>query len=108
MLANNFRLFQETEDKLKRFKKQTGISPNISSRIAFFSSIESGYRYTVDENKPDGSMNLNNSIWFGEYELLFETMLKDLYPELNEDLLVKAWATHVKHGENSLNIQSKL
>ncbi|WP_156506441.1 DndE family protein, partial [Oleiphilus sp. HI0117] len=43
MLPNNFRLFQDTEDKLKKLKTKTGITPNISARIAFFCSIEHGY-----------------------------------------------------------------
>lgn len=103
MLPNNFKLFQETEDKLKRLKKKNGLSPNIAARIAFFKSVESGYRYSEDENKPDGSMALNNSIWFGEYELLFETLLRDLYPRLDEDSFFKAWAAHVKHGEGTLD-----
>lgn len=98
MLPNNFKLFQETEDKLKRLKKKNGMSPNIAARIAFFKSVESGYRYSEDKKKPDGSMALNNSIWFGEYELLFETLLKELYPNLDEQHLSSAWANHVRQG----------
>ena len=98
MLPNNFRLFQETEDKLKKLKTRTGITPNVAARIAFFSSVESGYQYILDDQRADGSLALNKTVWFGDYEALVDTLLRDLYPGLNDDELVRAWANHVRDG----------
>ena len=102
MLPNNFRLFQETEDKLKKLKTRTGVTPNVAARIAFFSSIESGYRYTQDDRRTDGSLALNKTVWFGNYEGLVDTLLRDLYPDFDDDGLVKAWASHVRDGEGGI------
>jgi len=104
MLPNNFKLFQATEDKFKKLKTKTGLTPNVSARIAFFSSIEGGYKYILDDQKPSGSLALSKTIWFGDYESLVETLLRDFYPDLDDESLVKAWASHVKHGESELSL----
>ena len=45
MLPNRMQLSKNTEEQLKKLKAQTGITPNISARIAFFRSIESGFTF---------------------------------------------------------------
>ena len=40
MLPNRMQLSKNTEEQLKKLKAQTGITPNISARIAFFKSVE--------------------------------------------------------------------
>ncbi|EPL3704364.1 DndE family protein [Morganella morganii] len=44
MLPNRLQLNNRVKDHLKRLKVSTGVSPNISSRIDFFRSVESEYR----------------------------------------------------------------
>ncbi|WP_156506354.1 DndE family protein, partial [Oleiphilus sp. HI0117] len=57
----------------------------------------------LDDQKTNGSLALSKSIWFGDYESLIETLLRDHYPDLDDESLVKAWASHVKHGESYLS-----
>ncbi|EBW5024608.1 DNA sulfur modification protein DndE, partial [Salmonella enterica subsp. enterica serovar Livingstone] len=45
MLPNRLQVNSRVEEQLKRLKSYTGLAPNISSRIAFFRSVESGYRF---------------------------------------------------------------
>ena len=66
MLPNRMQLTRQTEEQLKRLKTMTGITPNISARLAFYRSIESGFRYQIDERKLDGLLILEKSVWLGE------------------------------------------
>jgi len=80
----------------------TGVTPNISARLAFYRSIESGFRYQIDERKLDGSLVLEKSVWLGELEGITELLLKFTYPELNSKEMMNAWAAHVEDGIASL------
>lgn len=102
MLPNRMQLTSQTEDQLKRLKGYTGITPNISARLAFFRSIESGFHYQLDDRKLDGALVLDKVTWLGETVLATELLLKMNYPELNHRDLVKAWAAHVEEGISAL------
>jgi DNA sulfur modification protein DndE len=91
-------LTSQTEEQLKRLKGFTGITPNIAARLAFFRSIESGFRYKLDERKLDGSLVLDKATWLGETTLITELLLCMNYPELSQRHLTKAWAAHVEDG----------
>ena len=80
MLPNRMQLTRTTEDQLKRLKTMTGVTPNISARLAFYRSIESGFRYQINERKLDGSLVLEKSVWLGELEGITELLLKFIYP----------------------------
>ncbi|MFP2271663.1 DNA sulfur modification protein DndE [Enterobacter ludwigii] len=100
MLPNRMQLNHQTEEQLKRLKSYTGLTPNISARLAFFFSIESGFRYkensTID--KLDGSLVLDKITWLGETLQLTELTLKMLYPNYNEKEMHKIWVAHVQDG----------
>lgn len=98
MLPNRMQLTRQTEDQLKRLKNYTGVTPNISARLAFYRSIESGFRYQADEKKLDGLLVLEKSIWLGELEGITELLLKFTYPDLDAKEMMKAWAAHVEDG----------
>ncbi|MDY0924957.1 DNA sulfur modification protein DndE [Enterobacter sp. CFBP8995] len=104
MLPNRMQLNQQTEEQLKKLKGFTGINPNISARLAFFRSVESGFRYSpvTDQTKTDGSLVLDKITWLGETLQITELVLKLLYPELDQKLLVKAWAAHVEDGISAI------
>lgn len=108
MLPNRMQLTRQTEDQLKRLKITTGITPNISARLAFYRSIESGFRYQTNDKKLDGSLVLEKSIWFGELEGITELLLKFTYPELDSKELMKAWAAHVEDGIAALRNHKSL
>ena len=62
MLPNRICLTKVVEEQLKQLKIKTGVTPNVSARIAFFRSIESDYHYQPkDNNKPDGSQHASHS-----------------------------------------------
>ena len=103
MLPNRMNLNRTTEEQLKKLKQFTGISPNVSSRIAFYRSIESDFRYSAESAKKlDGSLVLDKVTWLGETQLVTELTLKLSYPELDEKGKMAAWAAHVEDGIASL------
>ncbi|KZY75029.1 DNA sulfur modification protein DndE [Oleiphilus sp. HI0068] len=102
MLPNRMNLDKSTEDNLKRLKQYTGITPNVSARIAFFRSVESGFEYTPSEKKLDGSLVLDKITWLGETAFVTEQVLKMKYPSLETKDLMSAWASHVEDGIASI------
>ena len=103
MLPNRMQLTKTVEEQLKRLKTYTDITPNVSARIAFFRSVESGFTFTkADEKKLDGSLVLDKITWLGETQLITEQVLKLKYPELEGKVLQSAWAAHVEDGIASL------
>lgn len=102
MLPNRMQLTRNTEEQLKRLKGFTGVTPNIAARLAFFRSVESGFRYQPTEVKLDGSLILDKYTWLGETALVTELLLKMIYPGLDKKELIKAWAAHVEDGISTL------
>jgi DNA sulfur modification protein DndE len=104
MLPNRMQLSRSTEEQLKRLKIYTGLTPNISARIAFFKSIESGFRYKVatSNQKLDGTLVLDKTTWLGETSQITELILKMTYQDLDDKELNKAWAAHVEDGIASI------
>lgn len=100
MLPNRMQLSRQTEEQLKKLKGYTGITPNVAARLAFFRSVESGFRYSPDgdSKKLDGSLVLDKITWLGETLQTTELMLKMLYPHMVQKDLIKAWAAHVEDG----------
>ncbi|EHB5528752.1 DNA sulfur modification protein DndE [Vibrio cholerae] len=98
MLPNRMNLTRTTEEQLKKLKGYTGITPNVSARIAFFRSIESDFRYQGQEAKLDGSLVLDKYTWLGETSDVTELVLKMYYPELDAKEYQQAWAAHVEDG----------
>ncbi|MBB1199019.1 DNA sulfur modification protein DndE [Enterobacteriaceae bacterium 89] len=104
MLPNRMQLSRQTEEQLKKLKAYTGVTPNVAARLAFFRSVESGFRYSAerDNKKLDGSLVLDKITWLGETLQATELILKMLYPKIEQKSLIKAWASHVEDGIASL------
>lgn len=102
MLPNRMNLTKTTEEHLKKLKGYTGITPNVSARIAFFRSIETDFRYNGQEAKLDGSLVLDKFTWLGETSDITELVLKMYYPELDSKQHQQAWAAHVEDGIASI------
>ncbi|HCG7229865.1 DNA sulfur modification protein DndE [Vibrio parahaemolyticus] len=102
MLPNRMNLTRSTEEQLKKLKGYTGITPNVSARIAFFRSIESDFRYQGQEAKLDGSLVLDKHTWLGETSDVTELILKMYYPRLDTKEYQQAWAAHVEDGIASI------
>ena len=109
MLPNRMQLNKTVEEQLKKLKGSTGITPNVSARIAFFRSIESDYTYQPEiAYKLDGSLVLDKFTWLGKTQLVTELLLKQKYPELEGKELQTAWANHVEHGIGALRNHKNL
>lgn len=108
MLPNRMQLTKQTEEQLKRLKIYTGITPNVSARIAFFRSVESGFRYQGDERKLDGSLVLDKITWLGDTAQVTELVLSMAYPTLDQKELTKAWAAHVEDGISNIRNNKNL
>lgn len=102
MLPNRLQINSRVEDQLRRLKNTTGIAPNISARIAFFRSVESGYRFDGENYKTDGKMSMDKATWLGDTSMATELVLKMLYPQLEGRTLMQAWAAHIEDGISSL------
>ncbi|MDM5099778.1 DNA sulfur modification protein DndE [Aeromonas salmonicida] len=102
MLPNRMQLTRQTEEQLKRLKANTGVTPNVAARLAFFRSVESDFRYHPDYKKLDGSLVLDKITWLGETLVVTELTLQMLYPNLDHKEWIKAWAAHVEDGIASL------
>ncbi|KHS71707.1 DNA sulfur modification protein DndE [Pectobacterium brasiliense] len=100
MLPNRMQLSRQTEEQLKRLKGYTGLTPNVAARLAFFRSVESGFRYTLqkDNIKLDGNLVLDKITWLGETMQITELTLEFLYPGVSTKEMLKAWAAHVEDG----------
>ncbi|MDE9456757.1 DNA sulfur modification protein DndE [Xenorhabdus bovienii] len=104
MLPNRMQLNRQTEEQLKKLKIYTGLTPNVSARLAFFRSVESDFRYSTerDNKKLDGALVLDKMTWLGETMQTTELVLKMLYPKLEQKEFIKAWAAHVEDGISAL------
>ncbi|GGA93430.1 DNA sulfur modification protein DndE [Agarivorans gilvus] len=102
MLPNRMNLTRSTEEQLKKLKGYTGITPNVSARIAFFRSIESDFRYRGQAAKLDGSLIMDKYTWLGDTSEITELVLKMYYPELDNKEYQQAWAAHVEDGIASI------
>nr|CDQ34591.1 DNA sulfur modification protein DndE [Virgibacillus halodenitrificans] len=98
MLPNRFSLLRQTEEKLKREKQRTGVSPNILARELFFKSVERGKINDTDQDFKAGQMALEKSVWLGDLENITEQIIKNLYGEIEKEEAAKKWALHVQHA----------
>ncbi len=104
MLPNRMQLSRQTEEQLKKLKGYTGITPNVTARLAFFRSVETEFRYSSEKNnkKLDGTLVLDKITWLGETLQTTELVLKMLYPKLDPKEMVIAWAAHIEDGIASI------
>ena len=99
MLPNRMQLSRAVEEQLKKLKANTGVTPNVSARIAFFRSIESDFRYRPEADyNTNGNLTLDKITWLGRTQAVTELLLQHNYPNLDGKQLQQAWAAHVEHG----------
>lgn len=108
MLPNRMQLNKQTEEQLKRLKANTGITPNVAARLAFFRSVETNFRYHPDHKKLDGNLILDKITWLGDTLVVTELTLQMIYPNLDHKEWIKAWAAHVEDGISSLRNHRKI
>lgn len=96
MLPNRFSLTQQTEEKLKREKLRSGVSPNILARELFFRSIENGVVTEPAKEIIFGKMMLEKTVWLGDLEHITEAIIKSYYGEVDKNKAARLWAIHVQ------------
>ncbi|MDT0628073.1 DNA sulfur modification protein DndE [Alteromonas sp. W364] len=109
MLPNRMQLNKSVEEQLKKLKSQTGITPNVAARIAFFKSIESNFKFQHDKNYLlNGTLVLDKFTWLGRTQVITELLLKQKYPDLDNRGLHAAWASHVENGSSNIRNHTSL
>lgn len=111
MLPNKMRISERALKSLMRLQGNTGLTPNVGARIAFFKSIEGSYRYRPDRDTIDTKgRELDKHSWLGNNPEIVEMLLKQMYPSLSNKELYNAWNKHVDDGasmvENTKNLSS--
>lgn len=75
MLPNRIKLSKRTTDKLRYLKSQTGLTPNILSRIAIMLAIkEGGDLSNAGVSDADGQ-ELNDATLFGDHIYLYDIII---------------------------------
>lgn len=89
MLPNQITLSQQATNKLQHIKSNTGITPNILSRIAIMLAIkDKGCIANTGVNDHNGQV-LSKSVLFGEYTEVYDVIINQYFYENNIDMPLK-------------------
>lgn len=76
MIPNRIKLSKKATDKLRYLKTQTGLTPNILSRIAIMLAIKEGSDLSNSGvGDMDGGQELNDTTLFGEYIYIYDVLI---------------------------------
>jgi len=99
MLPNKMKISESATNSLRRLQSNTGLTANIGARLAFFTSIERGFRFDPKKDTVEHSgRELDKHTWLGDHHVVTEQLLKETYPRLNKTQLHDAWAAHIDDG----------
>jgi DNA sulfur modification protein DndE len=101
MLPKRLRISQSATDTLKLLKARTGLTPNIVCRIALILSLENGPTGGLRATDQVGS-DFNSSTLFGEFEVMFDTLILDVHGYLNAKDKTDAIVSHIDDGLSQL------
>ena len=106
MLPNKMRISERATNSLRRLQNNTGLTVNIGARLAFFTSIERGFRLDPETDSAEHTgRELDKHTWLGDHGIITEQLLKEAYPGFTKQQLHDAWAAHVDDG--SIQIETK-
>jgi len=106
MLPNKMKISERATNSLRRLQNNTGLTVNVSSRLAFFTSLERGFRYDSEATQVEHTgRELDKHTWLGDNVDIVEMLLKETYPDLNKQDVYKAWVSHIDDG--SIQIENK-
>ena len=89
MLPNRVKLSKKATSKLRYLKSQTGLTPNIVSRIALMLAIkEGGDLSNAGVGELDGGQELNTSTLFGEYIYFYDVLINQYIHDKDIDLSI--------------------
>jgi DNA sulfur modification protein DndE len=76
MIPNRIKLSKKATDKLRYLKTQTGLTPNILSRIAIMLAIKEGSDLSnAGVGEMDGGQELNDTTLFGEHIAMYDVLI---------------------------------
>lgn len=76
MLPNRVKLSKNATGKLRYLKSQTGLTPNILSRIAIMLAIREGSDLSnAGIGEMDGGQELNDTTLFGEHVQIYDILI---------------------------------
>lgn len=105
MLPNKMKISENATNSLRRLQSNTGLTANIGARLAFFASIERGYRFDPDKFTVEHTgRELDKHTWLGEHARVTELLLKQAYPSFTKSQLHDAWASHVDDGAGRIRL----
>lgn len=89
MIPNRIKLSKKATDKLRYLKIQTGLTPNILSRIAIMLAIKEGSDLSNSGvGDMDGGQELNDTTLFGEYIYIYDVLINQYIHEKKLNLSV--------------------
>jgi DNA sulfur modification protein DndE len=89
MLPNRIKLSKKATDKLRYLKMQTGLTPNILSRIAIMLTIREGSDLSnAGVGEMEGGQELNDTTLFGEYIYVYDVLINQYIHNKNLKLSV--------------------
>ena len=99
MLPNKMKISESATNSLRRLQSNTGLTANIGARLAFFTSIERGFRFDPETDSVEHTgRELDKHTWLGDHGMVTEQLLKEAYPGFTKSQLHDAWAAHIDDG----------
>ncbi len=108
MLPNKMKITERATSSLRRLQSNTGITVNVSARLAFFTSIAGNYSYYPEAELQLDGRELEKHSWLGDYADVVEMLLVNKYPTYSDKERYRAWASHVDDGSLIIEAKSSL
>lgn len=83
MLPNRIKLSKKATDKLRYLKGQTGLTPNILSRIAIMLAMKEGSDLSNAGVSDSDGQELNDTTLFGEHIYVYDVLINQYIYEKN-------------------------
>ncbi|MDB4542405.1 DNA sulfur modification protein DndE [Pseudomonadales bacterium] len=103
MLPNKMKISESATSSLRRLQSNTGLTANIGARLAFFTSLERGFRFDLaKDNGEHTGRELDKHSWLGDHGGVTERLLTKAYPDYTKSQLHDAWSAHVDDGSKKI------
>lgn len=93
------KISENSTNSLRRLQSNTGLTANIGARLAFFTSMERGFRFNPKEDRVEHTgRELDKHTWLGDHGVVTEQLLREAYPSFTKSQFHDAWAAHIDDG----------
>lgn len=89
MLPNQVQLSEKATNKMQYIKSKTGLTPNISSRIAIMLAMKEGSNLKNAELEDMNGQVLNKGVLFGEHLDVYDVLINQYMHENEIDLGIR-------------------